>query len=62
MPELRSLLRSLVILLVTLVAVTAADPAQARPEPKEWWHYTLDAEPFPTTYFDFPVARRSLTS
>ncbi|NJP48367.1 M15 family metallopeptidase [Actinacidiphila epipremni] len=30
--------------------------------PEEWWHYTLDAEPFPTTYFDFPVARRSLTS
>lgn len=26
----------------------------------EWWHYTLDAEPFPDTYFDFPVARRAL--
>ncbi|GAA2349175.1 M15 family metallopeptidase [Dactylosporangium salmoneum] len=24
--------------------------------PKEWWHYTLDHEPFPDTYFDFPVA------
>ncbi len=22
---------------------------------KEWWHYTYDAEPFPDTYFDFPV-------
>jgi len=22
---------------------------------KEWWHYTLKNEPFPTTYFDFPV-------
>lgn len=21
----------------------------------EWWHYTLKAEPFPTTYFDFDV-------
>lgn len=21
----------------------------------EWWHYTLAAEPFPATYFDFPV-------
>ncbi|WP_432847855.1 D-Ala-D-Ala dipeptidase VanX [Amycolatopsis sp. CA-161197] len=21
----------------------------------EWWHYTLKAEPFPDTYFDFPV-------
>ncbi|UWP87515.1 M15 family metallopeptidase [Dactylosporangium fulvum] len=24
--------------------------------PKEWWHYTLGGEPFPRTYFDFPVA------
>jgi len=23
--------------------------------PKEWWHYTLYNEPFPDTYFDFPV-------
>jgi D-alanyl-D-alanine dipeptidase len=22
---------------------------------KEWWHFTLRAEPFPDTYFDFPV-------
>jgi D-alanyl-D-alanine dipeptidase len=22
---------------------------------KEWWHYTLANEPFPQTYFDFPV-------
>jgi zinc D-Ala-D-Ala dipeptidase len=22
---------------------------------KEWWHFTLRAEPFPETYFDFPV-------
>lgn len=21
----------------------------------EWWHYTLRDEPFPSTYFDFPV-------
>jgi D-alanyl-D-alanine dipeptidase len=21
----------------------------------EWWHYTLDAEPYPATYFDFPI-------
>jgi zinc D-Ala-D-Ala dipeptidase len=26
----------------------------------EWWHYTLDDEPFPDTYFDFPVAPRAL--
>jgi D-alanyl-D-alanine dipeptidase len=23
--------------------------------PEEWWHFTLVAEPFPDTYFDFPV-------
>ena len=22
---------------------------------KEWWHFTLAGEPFPETYFDFPV-------
>ena len=22
----------------------------------EWWHYTLTAEPYPNTYFDFPIA------
>lgn len=22
---------------------------------KEWWHFTLSPEPFPETYFDFPV-------
>lgn len=27
----------------------------------EWWHFTLDDEPYPDTYFDFPVARSSLT-
>jgi len=26
----------------------------------EWWHYSLDDEPFPDTYFDFPVARSAL--
>ncbi|MFE5742159.1 M15 family metallopeptidase [Streptomyces celluloflavus] len=26
----------------------------------EWWHYTLAAETFPDTYFDFPVSLRSL--
>jgi len=23
--------------------------------PKEWWHFTLRWEPFPNTYFDFPI-------
>ncbi len=25
------------------------------PYKNEWWHYTLAREPFPDTYFDFPV-------
>ena len=24
-----------------------------KPYPKEWWHFTLENEPFPNTYFDF---------
>ncbi|MFS8099211.1 M15 family metallopeptidase [Lentzea alba] len=28
--------------------------------PEEWWHFTLNGEPYPDTYFDFPVSRRSL--
>ena len=23
--------------------------------PQEWWHFTLENEPYPNTYFDFPV-------
>ena len=26
-----------------------------RPYDKEWWHFTLANEPYPETYFDFPV-------
>jgi len=25
------------------------------PYPSEWWHYTLKDEPYPDTYFDFPI-------
>jgi len=28
---------------------------------EEWWHYTYQPEPYPDTYFDFPVSRASLT-
>ncbi|MGE3528310.1 MAG: M15 family metallopeptidase, partial [Methyloceanibacter sp.] len=26
--------------------------------PFEWWHYTFEPEPYPETYFDFPIAPR----
>ncbi|MFJ8827995.1 D-Ala-D-Ala dipeptidase VanX [Streptomyces sp. NPDC102467] len=26
----------------------------------EWWHYTLTDEPYPDTYFDFPITQVSL--
>ncbi|MCL8384390.1 M15 family metallopeptidase [Xanthobacter aminoxidans] len=26
-----------------------------KPFDKEWWHFTLKDEPFPDTYFDFPI-------
>jgi zinc D-Ala-D-Ala dipeptidase len=25
---------------------------------KEWWHFTLENEPFPNTVFDFPIDPR----
>lgn len=28
-----------------------------RPLREEWWHFTLDDEPHPQTYFDVPIAR-----
>lgn len=30
------------------------------PYDNEWWHFTLRNEPYPETYFNFPVARRSV--
>jgi zinc D-Ala-D-Ala dipeptidase len=31
------------------------------PYDREWWHYTLTHEPYPRTYFDFPIAQPSRT-
>lgn len=31
-----------------------------RPIPEEWWHFTLENEPYPNTYFTFPVNSASL--
>ncbi|WP_460772062.1 M15 family metallopeptidase [Microbacterium sp. GXF7504] len=38
--------------LILLDAMTAAGFV---PLPEEWWHYRLEDEPHPDTYFDFPV-------
>jgi D-alanyl-D-alanine dipeptidase len=29
---------------------------------EEWWHYTFKPEPYPDTFFDFPVSWKSLTN
>jgi D-alanyl-D-alanine dipeptidase len=29
------------------------------PYAEEWWHFTLKNEPFPDTYFTFPVKQLS---
>ena len=26
----------------------------------EWWHFTLEQEPYPETYFEFPVSSKFL--
>ena len=31
-----------------------------KPLAEEWWHFTLEKEPFPDTYFTFPVGRASV--
>lgn len=30
------------------------------PVSEEWWHYTLSNEPYPNTYFNFPVSSKSI--
>jgi D-alanyl-D-alanine dipeptidase len=29
---------------------------------REWWHYELEHEPYPETYFDFPIAATAIRS
>lgn len=31
-----------------------------KPLPEEWWHFTLEDEPYPETYFTFPINSESL--
>jgi D-alanyl-D-alanine dipeptidase len=30
--------------------------------PEEWWHFTYRSEPYPNSYFDFPVSSPTITS
>jgi len=38
-----------------LILKNAMESAGFRRYDEEWWHYTLNDEPFPDTYFKFPV-------
>lgn len=38
-----------------LLLRNAMQQAGFNPYETEWWHFTLQNEPFPNTYFDFPV-------
>ncbi|MEM9352865.1 MAG: M15 family metallopeptidase [Planctomycetota bacterium] len=38
-----------------LLLRTLMEKHRFRAYSKEWWHYTLVDEPFPNTYFDFPI-------
>lgn len=33
-----------------------------KPLPEEWWHFTLENEPYPDTYFTFPVCAGSVAA
>ena len=33
-----------------------------KPLPEEWWHFTLEDEPYPDTYFTFPVNSDSVVT
>ena len=26
-----------------------------QPYEREWWHFSVNPEPYPNTYFDFPI-------
>lgn len=30
-----------------------------KPMAEEWWHFSLENEPYPDTYFDFPISMKS---
>ncbi|MBQ0090338.1 MAG: hypothetical protein KBT27_13510, partial [Prevotellaceae bacterium] len=32
-----------------------------KPFDTEWWHFTLKDEPYPDTFFDFPISLKSIS-
>lgn len=40
------------------ILVEAMQAQSFKNYPKEWWHYTLEGEPYPDTIFDFPIEPR----
>ena len=32
-----------------------------RPVAEEWWHFTLENEPYPGTFFTFPVSENAVS-
>lgn len=38
-----------------LLLKTVMEKQGFQPYEKEWWHFTLRNEPYPNTYFDFPI-------
>ena len=49
-PEVSAAARAHRLLLRTILGIHGF-----RPYEQEWWHFTLEDEPFPETYFDFPL-------
>ena len=37
------------------ILCTAMTKNGFKPHRREWWHFTLENEPYPDTYFDFPI-------
>ena len=48
---------ALAVVLAGCVQVQVGDETDHgfKPIAEEWWHFTLADEPYPDTYFDFPV-------
>ena len=38
-----------------LLCITTIEIIRFKPLDSEWWHFTLKNEPYPDTYFTFPV-------